>query len=72
MPFALTQTDLEIIILSERSQKKTNFMISLTCGNVEPKKMIQMNLFTKQTQTQKINLWLGKGKCGGGRDKLGI
>ena len=47
-------------------------MISLTCGNVEPKKMIQMNLFIKQTQTQKINLWLGKGKCGGGRDKLGI
>ena len=33
------------------------------------KKMIQMNLFTKQKQTQRMNLWLpgcgvGGGKCG--------
>ena len=49
MPLAVTQTDLEIIILSERSQKKTDFVLALTCGNVEPKKVIQMNLFTKQT-----------------------
>ena len=34
--------------------------------------MTQMNLFTKQkdSQTSKANLWLPKGK--GGRDKLGI
>ena len=27
-------------------------------------KMIQMNLFTKQKQTSKTNLWLPKGKRG--------
>ena len=34
--------------------------------------MIQMNLFTKQTDSQisKSSLWLPKGKCGGS-DKLG-
>ena len=37
--------DLEIIILSEVNQRKTNTMNHL---NVESKKMIQMNLFTKQ------------------------
>ena len=44
MPFAATWMDLEIIILSEVSQ--TN----IQCYHlyVESKKMIQMNLFTKQ------------------------
>ena len=32
MPFAATWMDLEIIILSEVSQTKTNIMKSLTCG----------------------------------------
>ena len=32
MPFTATLMDLEIIILSERSQRKTNIMISLICG----------------------------------------
>ena len=38
---------------------------------VESKKMIQMNLFTKQkdSQTLRINLWLPKGKGG---EKSGI
>ena len=44
MPFAATWVDLEIIILSEISQRKTS-MVSLICGI---KKMIQMHLFTKQ------------------------
>ena len=32
LPFAATWMDLEIIILSEVSQIKTNIVISLTCG----------------------------------------
>ena len=32
MPFAPTGMDLEIIILSEVSQTKTNIVIVLTCG----------------------------------------
>ena len=43
MPFAATWMDLEIIILSEVNQRKTNTMNHL---NVESKKMIQMKLFT--------------------------
>ena len=48
MPFAATWMDLEIIILSEVSQTEKNkyLMISLICGI--QKKMVQMNLFTKQ------------------------
>ena len=32
MPFAATWMDIEIIILSEVSQRKTNIMRSLICG----------------------------------------
>ena len=42
----------------------------ITYKGKESKKMIQMNLFIKQKQTQKTNLWLPQGK--GGRDKLGV
>ena len=61
MPFAATWMDLEIIILSEVSQTKTNAI----CYHlyVESKKRIQMNLFTKQeidSQTSKTNLRLPK------------
>ena len=45
MPFAATWMDLEIIILSEVSQRKTNVIYHLYVGS---KKMVQMNLFTKQ------------------------
>ena len=45
MSFAATWMDLEIITLSEVSQTKTNIMYHLY---VESKKVIQMNLFTKQ------------------------
>ena len=41
--------------------------------NVESKKMIQMNLFTKQkwTHRHRKQTWLSKGKDGG-RNKLGV
>ena len=70
MPFAATWMDLEIMVLSEASQGKTNIIYHLY---VKSKKMIHINLFTKQigSQTQKTNLWLPKGKVGG-RDKLGV
>ena len=67
MPFAATWMDLEIIILSEVSQTEKNkyHMISLICG-------IQKNgtnelIYKKETdsQTQRTNLWLPKGQCGG-------
>ena len=52
MPFAATWMDLEIIILSEISQKEKDkqHMISLICGI---QNMTQMNLSTKQKQTHR-------------------
>ena len=46
MPFAVTKMDLEIVILSELSQIKTNIMRYHLYE--DSKKMIQLNLFTKQ------------------------
>ena len=70
MPFAATQVDLEIIILSGVRQRQISYITY-----VESKKMIQMNLFTKQKQTQrhrKQTYDYQRGKRGGGRDKLGV
>ena len=50
MPFAATRMDLEMIILSEVSQTKTN-IIGYHSYVESSLKMIQMNLFTKQKQT---------------------
>ena len=52
MPLAATWMDLEIIILSEVSQKEKDkyYMISLICGIYN---MVQVNLFTKQKQTHR-------------------
>ena len=52
MPFATTWMDLEIIILKEVRQRKTNIIWYHL--HVESKKMIQMSLFTKQKQTYRL------------------
>ena len=73
MPFAATWMDLEIIILSKVSQTElrqisydTAYMWNLK------KKMIQMNLLTKQKQTHRLRE-LTYGYWGeGGRGRLGV
>ena len=52
MPCAATRMDLEIIILSEVSQTKTNIIYDL-CMKSKKKKMMQMKLFKKQKQTNR-------------------
>ena len=57
-----TWMNLEIIILSEVSQRQILYDITYS------KKMIQMNLYIETgPQTQKTNLWL-QGERGGGRN----
>ena len=51
MPFAVTWMDLQIIILNEVRQRKTNIMWYKLY--VESKKNDKMNLFTKQKQTHR-------------------
>ena len=48
MPFAATWMDLEIVILSEDTQREIWYHL-----HVESKKMVQINLFTKQKQTHR-------------------
>ena len=73
MPFAATWMDLEIVILSEvsQTQKDEYHMISLICGIL---KMVQMNLFTKQShRCRKQTYGYQWGKSGGGINwKIGI
>ena len=71
MPFAAAWMDLEIIILSEinQTEKDKYHMV----WNL--KKMIQMNLFTKQKQTHRLrkqSYGYQRGKVGQGRDKVGV
>ena len=54
MPFAATQIDLEIIILSEVNQREISYIIYM--WNL--KKMIQMNLFAKQKQTHRLRKYI--------------
>ena len=68
MPFAATWIDLEITILSEVRQTKTN--IILYCLYVQSKKKKDTNELICKTerdsQTQKTNLWLPRGTVWGG------
>ena len=73
MSSAATWTDLEIIILSEVSQTKTNIIRYHSYVESNFKKKIQMNLFTKQKQTyryQKQTYGYQRGNTMG-RDKSG-
>ena len=65
--------DLEIIIPSEVSQKEKHeyHMMSLTCGILQNDTSELIYKTEIDSQTEKTNLWLPKGK-GGGRDKLGV
>ena len=65
MPFAAPWMDVEIIVLSEKSQGKTN--IIRYCLHVESKKIVQMNLFTNRNRPTDIeNTLLTKGESGSG------
>ena len=69
MPFAATWMDLKIILQSEISQTKTNIIQYHVY--VKSKKNDTNELIYKRetdSQTQKINLHLPKGK-GGGKDE---
>ena len=47
--------DLETVILSGVSQTKTNIISNIMCFHyVESKKMVHMNLFTKQKQSHRF------------------
>ena len=69
MQFSVTWMDLEITILSEVSQTKTD--VTWYHLYVESEKLIQTNLLIKQKQTHKHRkqTWRSKGK--GGRNKSG-
>ena len=74
MPFAATLMDLEIIILSEVSQtEKDKYHMMSYVWNL--KKMIQMNLFTKQKWTyrhRRQTYGYQRGELGVWGDKLGV
>ena len=71
LPFATMWMDLEIIILSEVSQKEKDkyHVISLTCGI---QNMTQMNQSTKQKQTHRHREETCACQRGGERDRLGV
>ena len=72
LPFATTQMNLENIMLHETSQQEKDkyHMISLISG-IE--NMAQMNLSTKQTDSQRTEWWLPReGRQGGRTGSLGL
>ena len=76
MPPAATRTDTELVTVSEVSQKRKTNNIQYSLYVESKKKLLQINLFTKQKQihrhrrNKQANLWLPEGKGVGG--KLGV
>ena len=70
MSFATTWIDLEVFRLSEVSERKTN-IYHRCCLYVESNKRIQINLFSKQINSQTWKTSLGSPDREG-RDKLGV
>ena len=68
MPFAATWMDLEIIILSEVSQtEKDKYHDTAYMWNLKKNDTNEIIYKTEiDSQKQKTNLWLPKGKGGGG------
>ena len=67
--------DLEVIILSEVSQmRKTNIMWNCLYRESKKKKIIQMNLLTKQKQAHRLRelIYGYQGRRVVERDRLGI
>ena len=62
MPFAATWMDLEMIILSEVSQKEKDKYHMMWNLQLDTNELI----YKTETDSQKTNLWLPKGKGGGG------
>ena len=67
MPFAAILMDLEIIILSEVSQKERDkyHIISLTRGHNNTKELLFKT--GKDSYTQRTDLWLPRERAGWGR-----
>ena len=72
MPLAATWMDLEIIILNEISETEKDKYDITYVWNLKKKKMRQMNLFTKQKQTQREQTYNYKRGNMVERDKSGI
>ena len=64
MPFAATWMDLKIIVLSKVSQTKTNSQDIAYMQNLKNDAIELVYKTETDSQTQKINLWLPKGKGG--------
>ena len=64
IPFVATWMNLEFIILSKVSQRKTN-ILSLTCGILKNGTNELIYKIETDSQTLKTDLWLPKGKGGG-------
>ena len=70
LPFAATQMDLEIVILSEVRERQIILYDIRYMWNLKYDTNELIYKTEIESQTKKINLWLPKGKQG--RDKLGV